>query len=130
MTTKTYEELMSEINSMNIEEALKNAEKCLEPFEARDIIKQQQEAINRQKAEIERLTGARNTDPMDFCGVLCRYAEELINKAKAEAVKEFEERAIKNICEKVYAPTPVQSCIVEKCNQVIVETAEEMVGEG
>lgn len=59
--------------------------------------------------------------------------EQLVNvldNIKAEAVKEFEERAIKNICEKVYAPTPVQSCIVEKCNQVIIETAKEMVGEG
>lgn len=51
MTTKTFEELMSEINSMNIEEALENAEKCLAAFEVRDIIKQQQEIIDRQKAE-------------------------------------------------------------------------------
>ena len=29
---------------------------------------------------------------MDFCGVLCNYAEELIDKAKAEAYKEFAER--------------------------------------
>ena len=29
---------------------------------------------------------------MDFCGVLCDYAEELIDKAKAEAYKEFAER--------------------------------------
>ena len=26
---------------------------------------------------------------MDFCGVVCNYAEELIEKAKSEAVKEF-----------------------------------------
>ena len=44
------------------------------------------------KAELERLTGKRNADPMDFCGVLCRYSEELITKAKAEAVKEVMER--------------------------------------
>lgn len=56
MTSKTFEEFMSEINSTNIEEALANAEKCLEAFEVRDIIKQQQETINRQQAEIKRLT--------------------------------------------------------------------------
>lgn len=49
MTTKTYEELMSEINSMNIEEALKNAEKCLEAFTSEDIVKQQQETIETAK---------------------------------------------------------------------------------
>ena len=34
--------------------------------------------INRQKAEIERLKGifiSPSKDPMDFCGVLCDYAE-------------------------------------------------------
>lgn len=45
-----------------------------------------------QRAEVERLTGMRNADPMDFCGVLCRYSEELINKAKAEGIKEFAEK--------------------------------------
>lgn len=48
--------------------------------------------INRQKAEIERLTGTRDTCPMDFCGILCRYSEELIAKAKTEAYNELAER--------------------------------------
>ena len=47
------------------------------------------------KSEIKRLKGisvSPSKDPMDFCGVLCNYAEELIDKAKAEAYKEFAER--------------------------------------
>ena len=47
------------------------------------------------RTEIERLKGmsvSSSKDPMDFCGVLCNYAEELIDKAKAEAYKEFAER--------------------------------------
>ena len=46
------------------------------------------------KAEIKRLKGifiSPSKDPMDFCGVLCDYAEELIDKAKSEAYKEFAE---------------------------------------
>lgn len=51
--------------------------------------------INCQKTEIDELKGISVSppkDPMDFCGVLCDYAEELIDKAKAEAYKEFAER--------------------------------------
>ena len=51
--------------------------------------------INCQKTEIKRLKGifiSPSKDPMDFCGVLCDYAEELIDKAKSEAYKEFAER--------------------------------------
>ena len=47
------------------------------------------------RTEIERLKGISVSppkDPMDFCGVLCNYAEELIYKAKSEAYKEFAER--------------------------------------
>ena len=55
MTTKSFEEFMSEINSMNIEEALANAKKRLDALTSEDIIEQQQKTINRQKAEIERL---------------------------------------------------------------------------
>ena len=46
------------------------------------------------KSEIKRLKGisvSPSKDPMDFCGVLCNYAEELIDKAKSEAYKEFAE---------------------------------------
>ena len=47
------------------------------------------------RTEIERLKGisvSSSKDPMDFCGVLCDYAEELIDKAKSEAYKEFAKR--------------------------------------
>lgn len=78
------------------------------------------------KAEIERLTGARNADPMDFCGVLCRYTEELINKAKAEAVKEFAERLKK--CSQwlplIAMPDPFVT--VSDIDNLV----KEMVGEG
>lgn len=97
--------------------------------------------INRQKAEIDechkqldefkflqgRVDKIKNTPKDTFTGTLLTIAEGV---GFQEAVKEFEERAIKKVCEKVYAPTPVQSCIVKKCSQVIIETAKEMVGEG
>ena len=47
------------------------------------------------RTEIERLKGisiSPSKDHMDFCGVLCDYAEKLIDKAKAEAYKEFADR--------------------------------------
>ena len=53
------------------------------------------ETISRQDAEIERLkriSVSPSKDLMDFCGVLCDYAEELIDKAKSEAIKEFADR--------------------------------------
>ena len=46
------------------------------------------------KSEIKRLKGisvSPSKDSMDFCGVLCDYAEELIDKAKSEAYREFAE---------------------------------------
>ena len=45
--------------------------------------------INRKNAEIERLTVPKELIDDDFCGVVCEFAEELIKKAKAEAIKEF-----------------------------------------
>lgn len=52
--------------------------------------------INRLEAENERLLQKTqrppDVDPMDFCGVLCDFAEGLIKKAKAKAYKEFAER--------------------------------------
>lgn len=49
--------------------------------------------------------------------------------AKSDAIKEFAELIIKDICEQVNAPTPSESYIVEKCNQVIVNRLKEMVGD-
>ena len=51
--------------------------------------------INRQKTEIERYKENMpylEQQSLDFCGVLCDFAEELIAKHKSEAIKEFAER--------------------------------------
>lgn len=51
--------------------------------------------IECQNAEIERYKSVLpylEHQNMDFCGVLCDFAEELINKAKADAIKEFAKR--------------------------------------
>ena len=57
------------------------------------------------QAEIERLLQKtqrpQDADPMDFCGVLCDFSEELITKAKAEARKEFAERVSREIIEAI-----------------------------
>ena len=63
MMTGKFEELYSELNAMDsqeiknaIEEAMrKGCKNIIAPFEVRCIIEAQQETINRQKAEIERL---------------------------------------------------------------------------
>lgn len=49
--------------------------------------------------------------------------------AKAEAYKEFADLSIKKICEQVTAPTPSESYIVEKCNQVIYNLLKELTNE-
>lgn len=53
----------------------------------------------------------------NFATNVCQ--ETLIERAKAEAIKEFADLAIKAICEKVSAPTPTESYIVEKCIETI-----------
>ena len=99
MTSKSFEELYSELNSMNtqdikytLEQALKNLEKCTAPFEVRDIVEHQQEIINRQQVEIERLKN-RN----DFLEFEYKNQSDLFWKrvelAKYEAVKEFAEKS-------------------------------------
>lgn len=69
---------------MNIEEALSNAKKCLEAFTSKDIIKQQQETIESQKAEIERLNSLYEMQ--------VEASKKLENSIKAEAVKECIEK--------------------------------------
>lgn len=73
--------------------------------------------INRQKTEIERLETEKDN-------LIRTYAE-----CQAEAVKEFVDLAIKTICEKVNAPSPSESYIVEKCIEVIDNLLKEKVGE-
>ena len=61
-------------------EIIENAKKCCEPFEVRDIVKQQQETINRQRAEIEK----QRADKI-------RLIEHFEEREK-EVVKEFADR--------------------------------------
>ena len=52
-----------------------------------------------------------------------------IQTAKSEAVKEFADLVVKNICEKV-TPIPQQKYLINMCIQEIENTKKEMVGEG
>ena len=71
-----------------------------------DLINRQEQENESLKAEVERLLQKtqrpQDADPMDFCGVLCDFAEELIAKAKAEAYKEFAEGLLKKELESKY----------------------------
>lgn len=136
MTTKTYEEFMSEINSMNIKEALKNAEKCLEAFTSEDIIKQQQETIESQKAEIERLKDypkcvyEYDGDITDYCLKTPCPNYKTVDAIKAEAVKEFAER-LKEYVESYDVTTGYRVTIVHAVEEETIDNlVKEMVGEG
>ena len=78
------------INRQNAENKRLRKEVNLVSIQFQDLQERYEEA----QTEIERLKGifiSPSKDPMDFCGVLCDYAEELIDKAKSEAYKEFAE---------------------------------------
>ena len=74
------------------------------PLCEEEIIEQAFYLINRQDEKIERLLQKtqrpQDADPMDFCGVLCDFAEGLIAKATAKAYKEFAERLKEKITTK------------------------------
>lgn len=77
-------------DGMTVKELMANAEKCLEAFEVRDIITRQQETINRQKAEIERLNKLLDDKCIEEEKVFSVDID--IHSIKAEAKKEvFEE---------------------------------------
>lgn len=82
---------------------------------------------NRLKAEVERLTAERDAMHQDVIAAE-EYAWQC-KTAKAEAYKEFADLSIKRICEQVSAPTPSESYVVERCNQVIDNLLKEMVGD-
>lgn len=81
--------------------------------------------INQLEAEVERLLQKLqpppDVDPIDFCGVVCDFAEELIGKAKSEAIKEFVEQAEKK-------RTVAIHCDVYE-EVVRLEDLKEMVGD-
>ena len=80
------------------------SEKCFflynKPYvETPEILRLSLDLINRQKAEIEELKKEINHYKInlpylehqneDFCGVPCSFMENLVEQAKAEAIKEF-----------------------------------------
>lgn len=87
------------------------------------------------KAEIERLKAEADQIAEDYSNLVIEKdelfdeAEKLIKKARAEAVKEFVDLAIKKICEKVNTPSPTESYIVEKCIETIDNLLKETVGD-
>lgn len=104
-----------------LEEAWKNLKKCTEPFTAQDIIKQQQETINRQKEEIEALVAGQET-----------LQKNLAKAIKSEAKKEFAEELIYKI---VNTPTKFESTyymyregIAFRQNEII-DIIKEMAGD-
>lgn len=121
MTTKTYEEFMSEINSMNIKEALANAEKCLEAFEVRDIIKQQQETIESQKAEIERLQEIIVMG--EFTSPTAVRAQQSWFRSNSEHINRLKEEI-----ERLKSPCEMQIEVSEKIeNSIKAEAVKEFV---
>ena len=91
MTKKPFQEQLSKFSLLGelpkaengLEEAWGNLKKCTEPFTAQDIIKQQQETINRQQAEIKRLEHIKDT-------------------IAVIAIKEFAERLKEKLIEESY----------------------------
>ena len=96
---------------------------CMEKLSADAL-----DLINRLQAENEKLKKAYQR---------CAWERDMLMEqnayncklAKAEAYKEFADLSIKRICEQVSAPTPSESYIVERCNQVIDNFLKELVGE-
>ena len=109
-----------------------NCDKCpcgfssAEPACYDKIKKDALDLINRQKAEIERLTVPQELIDDDFCGVVCEFAEELIEKAKAEAVKEFAEK-VKKYCVDIIVFD--DWCEESKLIDYIEDLVNEMVGD-
>ena len=114
------------------------------PEEALNLINRQQEEIERlQKANgllkylkeaVHRVEIGGKEEIVDyvseeaFQNAITKRINLMCNvqTVKAEAIKDFEDKAIKRICERVVAPTPTQSYIVERCNEEIHDLAKEM----
>ena len=85
--------------------------------------------INRLQAENERLLQKtqrpQDADPMDFCGVLCDFAEGLIAKAKTQAYKEFAERLTEEIVNDIHFSQIEKDYLCVMINNLL----KELVGE-
>lgn len=102
---------------------------------ALDLINRKNAEIERLEREIENLESIQEISPeaKHFVDTKADKVISLLNEViksqeqiKSEAIKEFAEKAEKRICEKVNAPTPTESWIVEKCIEVIDRIAKEM----
>lgn len=156
MKRKPFQEQLSKFSLLGelpkvetgLEEAWENLKKCTEPFEVRDIIKQQQETINRQQAENEALQMELEVtrDSLGDTRTELNTAETEIERlqddnkylqdrrwkelceVKSEAIKEFTDLAIKTIRKNV-TPIPQQKYLVERCIQEINNLVKQKVGE-
>ena len=85
--------------------------------------------INRLQAENERLLQKtqrpQDADPMDFCGVLCDFSEELIKKTKSEARKEFAERLENEIFGVYYSSSLYHVVDIDDVNNLLKEMESE-----
>jgi hypothetical protein len=88
---------------------------------ADELIEQMRITINNRTTENQKLK--LNNEELK---IINKNLDKLFLKARAEAIKEFENLAEKRICEKVNAPTPTESYIVEKCIEVVWQIAKEM----
>lgn len=157
MTSKSFEELYSELNSMNtqdikhaLEEASKNLKKCTAPFEVRDIVEQQQSEIERLNnlKRFEKFIDERiHTDKVRGLTWEFKTKEERdkafekeleklfdIATAKSEAVKEFAERFLKKVHDNHYLLSDRNNSkdygmFTVGIEQAVNETKEEMVGD-
>lgn len=80
------------------------------------------------KAEIERYKSVLpylEHQNMDFCGVLCDFAEELIDKAKVEAIEEFAERVKDAVDEPKEIDGEVIDFIIDIINSLVKEMTED-----
>lgn len=81
--------------------------------------------VNRQKAEIERYKENMpylEQQSLDFCGVLCDFAEELIAKYKSEAVKKFADRLKADLGDPFLR---AHGCVEPIVNNLVKEMTEE-----
>lgn len=106
---------------MTDKEIKANTMKCTEPFEIRDIVKQQQEAINRQKAEIEKLNNLISQTNKHRGAVI--NAVTNIDNVKSEAIKEFAERLKKEFLD-LHLKDPVERTVKINTKEVAVYYTE------
>lgn len=93
-----------------------------------------QKDLTSSKAEVERLLKKtqrpQDADPMDFCGVLCDFAEGIIAKTKAEAYKEAFEK-VKSYIDVGHLRKPTELCFsaLDVVN-MLDNLLNELVGDG